>query len=306
MPLRARFPFLVPLLFSGTMVLCGQQAAPVQKPGLVFRADVGEVLVQVSVLDKKGRSADDLPASDFRVYENNVLQTVDSFSHADSPVSVGIIVDNSASMAPRRVQVDQAALNFARASNPGDEVFIVKFNDEYHLAAPFTNDIERLERGLGELEPSSSTALYDTLLRAGAYLMHDGKRTKKVLLVISDGADDSSTHDLNQVLASLQARDAPMIYCIGLSDKEDGRTLERESEDALRQIAGTTGGVAYFPKNLRDVDAITRKVARDIRLQYSLIYRSNQPGPGYHSIRVEVADAHQKHLVAYTRRGYVR
>jgi VWFA-related protein len=136
--------------------------------------------------------------------------------------------------------------------------------------------------------------------------MHDGKRTKKVLLVISDGADDSSTHDLNQVLASLQARDAPMIYCIGLSDKEDGRTLERESEDALRQIAGTTGGVAYFPKNLRDVDAITRKVARDIRLQYSLIYRSNQPGPGYHSIRVEVADAHQKHLVAYTRRGYVR
>lgn len=306
---RARFWLTLPSLLFAAGLLRAQQppaAAAPQAPGLVFRADVGEVLVQVSVLDRKGRSVNDLPASDFAVYENNVRQTVESFSHADSPVSVGIIVDNSASMAPRRLQVDQAALNFVRASNPGDEVFLVKFNDEYHLAAPFTSDIASLERGLGELEPSSSTALYDTLLRAGAYLMHDGKRAKKVLLVISDGADDSSTHDLGQVLASLEARDAPMIYCIGLADKEDGRTLERESEQALRQIAVTSGGVAYFPKSLRDVDAITRKVAQDIRLQYSLIYRSNQPGPGFHAIRVEVADPHQKHLVAHTRRGYVR
>lgn len=264
------------------------------------------MLVQVSVLDRHGNSVNDLPASDFSVYENGVLQQVDSFSHADTPISVGIIVDNSASMTPRRLQVDQAALNFVRASNPGDEVFIVKFNDEYHLASPFTNNIAALEKGLGELDPSSSTALYDTLLRATDYVIHQGRRAKKVLLLVSDGADDTSTHDLPQLLRVLSARDAPMIYCIGLADKEDGRTLERESEQALREIAAATGGVAYFPQSLRDVDAVTRKVAQDIRLQYSLVYRSNQTASGFHAIRVEVSDPHQKHLTAHTRRGYVR
>ncbi|MGH9479038.1 MAG: VWA domain-containing protein, partial [Terriglobales bacterium] len=121
-------------------VLAGaaQQTA---SPGFTFSATVGEVLVQANVLDKKGRSIDALPQSDFTVYENGVRQTIDSFSHADAPVSVGILVDNSGSMLPKRLQVDQAALNFVRASNPQDQVFIVKFNDLYRLVAPFTSSI---------------------------------------------------------------------------------------------------------------------------------------------------------------------
>lgn len=294
------------LRFFLFLCCCGLAATAQQSPqaDFTFRANVGEVLVQANVLDKKGRSVNTLPASDFTVYENGVRQAVDSFSHDDAPVSVGILVDNSGSMRPKRVQVDQAALNFVRASNPQDEVFIVKFNDEYHLAAPFTNSIPKLETGLGEIDPQAGTALYDAIIHAVAYLNQYGKRSKKVLLLVTDGQDDASSHDLQQTLSIVQSQDAPLIYCIGLVDKEDGAAARKASHKVLVQFADATGGLAYFPKDLDQVDGITKKVAQDIRLQYSLVYRSNQTTPGFRSIRVEVNDPHLKHLTAHTRKGY--
>lgn len=282
-------------------LLCQQSGS-----GLVFHANVGEVLVQASVLDKHGRSITGLPESDFTVLENGVKQKVDSFSHDDAPVSVGIIVDNSGSMRSKRIKVDQAALNFVRASNSQDEVFIVKFNDEFHLAAPFTNSIPKLEQGLGDIDPQAGTALNDALIRSVEYLNQKGKNPKKVLLLITDGQDDASSHSLPQAIRMIQAQSAPTIYCIGLLDSSDSKSSQRESEKVLVQIADETGGAAYFPKNLDQVDAITRKVAQDIRQQYSLVYRSNQPAAGYHAILLEVKDPHLKNLNAHTRRGYYR
>jgi Ca-activated chloride channel family protein len=297
---RNRFPWLL------AAVLCGSAALAQQAPssGVTFRADVGNVLVQANVLDKHGRSVNNLPASDFTVYENGVRQKVDTFSHDDTPVSVGILVDDSGSMRPNVAAVDEAAMNFVRASNPQDEVFEVLFNDEYHLVSPFTNNVSKLELALGSLDPDAGTALYDTVIRAAAYLKRYGTRPKKVLLLITDGDDDASSHDLQQTLRIVQAQDAPLIYCIGLTDKGDGGFFSRQSHKVLLQFSEDTGGVAYFPKNLRQVDAITRKVARDIRLQYSLVYRSNQTQPGYHTIRLTVKDPKRKHLHAYTRRGF--
>ncbi|HXE31941.1 MAG TPA: VWA domain-containing protein [Terriglobales bacterium] len=296
----------------GCLGLAALAAAAQQKPArqttpapdFTFRANVGEVLVQANVTDKKGRSVDTLPATDFTVYENGVRQKVDSFSHDDAPVSVGILVDNSGSMRPKRIQVDQAALNFVRASNPQDDVFIVKFNDEYHLASPFTSSIPALEKGLGEIDPQAGTALYDAVINAVAYLNKYGTHPKKVLLLITDGQDDASSHDLQQTMHLLQSQNAPLIYCIGLVDKEDGKSTQRESQRVLLQFADSTGGLAYFPKSLEQVDGITRKVARDIRLQYSLLYHSNQTGAGYRDIKLEVNDPHVKHLSAQTRKGY--
>ncbi|MGH9475124.1 MAG: VWA domain-containing protein [Terriglobales bacterium] len=282
-------------------------AAWTQQPSIpVFHAEVGEVLVQVSVLDRHGRAVTDLPASGFTVYENGVVQKIDSFSSGDAPISQGILVDNSGSMASKRVQVDEAALNFVRAGNPQDETFIVKFNDLYHLVAPFTNNIAVLERGLGAIHPAYSTAMYDAVIRGVEYMNRFARRPKKVILLISDGEDDSSAHSLEQTETILQAQDAPMVYCIGLFDRGDDSFVRNENARALHAIADWTGGAAYFPKNLSQVNVITRKVAQDIRLQYSLIYQSNQPAPGYHAIRVEVKDPHHKHLRALTRRGYYR
>lgn len=301
-----RWPRILIGLAALAGLACAQQgAAPQQAPSYLIRLNVGEVLVQTNVLDKKGRSITTLPASDFTVYENGVQQTVKSFSHDNAPVSVGILVDNSGSMRPRRIQVDQAALNFVRASNPQDEVFIAKFNDIYRLVAPFTNSIPALEKGLGEVDPESSTALYDAVINSVHYMNQHATRTKRVLLLITDGQDDASSHSLEQTLRLLASQDAPLIYCIGIFDRSDGRSTRRASEKVLLQFADDTGGVAYFPKNLNQVDAITKKVAQDIRLQYSLVYRSNQTTPGYRTIRLEVKDPHLKHLTAHTRRGYL-
>ncbi len=302
----SRMPRRLLLLILFAAALPGGAAWAQQAPnsGIVFRAEVSDVLVQANVLDKHGRSVNDLPASDFTIYENGVRQKVDTFSHDDTPVSVGILVDNSGSMRPNVAAVDAAAMNFVRASNPQDEVFEVLFNDEYHLVAPFTNNVARLEEALGSLDPDEGTALYDTVIRAAAYLKRYGTRPKKVLLLITDGDDDASSHSLKQTLQIIQSQDAPLIYCIGLTDKGEGGWFSRESHKVLLQFAEDTGGVAYFPKNLRQVNAITEKLARDIRLQYSFVYRSNQTQPGYHTIRLEVKDPHLKHLHAYTRRGF--
>lgn len=288
------------LLLATTFAFAQQQSVP------IFRANVGEVLVQVSVLDQHGRAVTGLPQSDFTVYDNAVEQTLDSFTSGDAPVSAGILVDNSGSMRSKRVQVDRAALNFVRAGNPDDQTFIVKFNDEYHLVAPFTGRISVLEQGLGDINPDYATAMYDAIIRGVEYLNRYAKNSKKVILLISDGADDASGHNLEQTEQILRAQNAPLIYCIGLSDKEDSGWVQRDNARVLNQIAELSGGLAYFPKNLNQVNAITRKVAQDIRLQYSLVYRSSQTAPGYHAIRVVVHDPHHKRLHVVTRRGYWR
>lgn len=301
-----RFIFTV-CLAAGAGLLAAQAPPPpaASQPAFTFTANVGEVLVQTDVLDKKGREITDLPGADFSVFENGIQQVIRSFSHDDAPVSVGILVDNSGSMRPKVVQVDRAALNFVRSSNPQDEVFIVKFNDEYHLVAPFTNSIPALEKDLGSIEPESSTALYDAIINADTYLRRYGKHPKKVLLLVTDGQDDASSHTLEQTLRLLQSQNAPLIYAIGLVDKDDSRGARKESRRVLQEFADATGGLAYFPQNLDQVDGITRQVAQDIRQQYSLVYRSNQSAPGFRTIRVEIKDQHRKHLTAHTRKGYV-
>src|SRR5690348_6517175 len=179
-------------------------AAAVAQTPFTYKTTVGEVLVQANVLDNHGRSINNLPASDFTIYENGVKQAIDSFSHEDAPVSVGILVDNSGSMRPKRLRVDQAALDFVRASNPQDEVFIVKFNDEYQMVTPFTNSIPKMEAALGEINPEAGTALYDAMLRSIAYLNQNAHHPKKVILLISDGEDDASTHTLEQTMHLIQ------------------------------------------------------------------------------------------------------
>ena len=278
--------------------------APKQTP-FTYQATVGEVLVQASVTDKHGRTVNDLTQANFEITENGVPQIVDSFTHEDAPVSVGILVDNSGSMYDKRAQVDQATLNFVRASNPRDEDFIVKFNDEYHLVVPFTSSIPVMVQGLGSLNPQSSTALYDSILHAVRYMNQNARRKKKVLLVITDGNDDASGHDLKPTLALLEKQDVPEIYCIGILGSDQSRSAKKESDKALNAMAAATGGKAYFPKDVSQINQVTEAVAHDIRLQYSLTYHSNQTGPGYRRIQVKVSDPHRKHLSVYTRRGYV-
>ena len=294
------------LLLAGICLPLAAQrpAAPRPQAPFTFRANVGEVLVHATVLDNHRRSIEDLPQSDFSIFENGVPQRIEYFAHEDAPVSVGILVDNSGSMRDKRPEVNKAALNFVRASNPQDEMFIVNFNDEYYLDADFTNQISKLQQGLDQIESRGGTALYDALIASLDYLNQNAKNDKRVLLVVTDGDDDASRYTLEQTVRLMQAENPPLIYCIGLIDSDDTRSMKKDAERALNSLANTTGGVSFFPKNLRQVDAITRQVAQDIRTQYTFAYHSNQTGDGFRAIRVEVKDPKIKHLAVRTRKGY--
>ncbi len=292
------------LLLTAGSAAAQQRPRQIPKAPFTFRANVGEVLVHASVFDQHHRAVQNLPESDFTVYENGVPQHIEYFAHSDAPVSVGILVDNSGSMRDKRPEVNKAAINFVRASNPQDEEFIVNFNDEYYLDAPFTSSIPTLQKGLEQIESRGGTALYDALIASLDYLNRNAKNDKHVLLVITDGDDDASRYTLEQTVRMVQSEDPPLIYCIGLLDSDDTGYMKKQAERALKALAKATGGVAYFPKNLQQVDAITREVATAIRAQYTLAYHSNQTGDGFRAIRVVVKDRRLKHLIVQTRKGY--
>ena len=305
-----RLPRSIAVALAGCLSLLAGGAAAQQAPTgrpqapFVFKANVGEVLVHATVLDKDHHTVPNLPETDFSVFENGVPQRLDYFAHDDAPVSVGILVDNSGSMRDKRPEVEQAAINFVRASNPQDEDFVVNFNDEYYLDAPFTSSIARLQQGLQQIESRGGTALYDAIIASFDYLNQNAKNDKRALLVITDGDDDASRYTLEQTAKILQTQNAPLIYCIGLLDSDDTRSMKRDAQRALKALSDATGGESFFPKDLAQVDSITRAVAQDIRSQYTLSYHSNQTGDEYRAIRVEVKDKKLKHLSVRTRSGY--
>lgn len=277
---------------------------PQQRAPYVFKANVGEVLVHATVVNKNGAPIINLPESDFTVFENGVPQHIQFFSHEDAPVSVGILVDNSGSMVDSRPAVDRAAINFVKASNPQDEEFVVNFNDEYYLDASFTNSIPKLEDALQHIESRGGTALYDATIASLDYMNNNAHNDKHVLLIVTDGDDDASRYTLEQTVHLLQAKNSPLIYCIGILDHDDTRSMKNSAKRALIALATATGGAAYFPKNLNQVNATTLAVAKEIRSQYTFAYHSNQTGAGFRAIRIEVKDKHQKHLNVRARKGY--
>ena len=268
----------------------------------VFRARVEEVVLHATVYDDHDHMVTNLDKTAFQVFEDGVLQTITSFRREDIPVAVGIVIDNSGSMRDKRPAVNQAALNFVRSSNPQDEVFIVNFNDEYYLDQDFTSRIPQLRDALEKIEARGGTALYDAIVASADHLKKNARLEKKVLLVVTDGEDNASRESLEQAVRRLQAENGPTVYTIGLL----GGERQRRARRALATVAEDTGGVAFFPKDLGEVDSITQEVAHDIRNQYTIGYRPTRPQSqgGYRSIKV-IAHAHgYKKLQVRTRTGY--
>jgi len=266
--------------------------------------DVDEVLLNCAVVNEKGQPVIDLVRGDFRIWEDGVVQTTTSFLHHDQPVSLGILVDNSGSMLDKRPAVKAAALNLLRASNPQDSTFIVNFSDRAFLDQGFTTDINALNRGLSRIDSRGTTALYDAVAASADELARNAKFPKQVLLVITDGADNASRLELQQAIGRVQSLGGPVVYTIGLLFDVDRDEAER-ARTALEKLSAQTGGIAYFPQSLDDVNNIAMAVAHDIRDQYTIGYRSSKAAniPGYRSIRVEVAGRRSK-LIVRTRRGY--
>jgi Ca-activated chloride channel homolog len=280
----------------------GQAPAGSNSGVFVFRKEVQEVVLHATVVDKKQRLVMDLPKNAFTVYENDKLQVITSFRREDIPVAMGIVIDNSGSMREKRAKVNKAALNLVRSSNPQDQVFVVNFNDEYYLDQDFTSNIAKLKQALEKVEARGGTALYDALVASADQLMHS-KLQKKVLFVVTDGEDNASRESLEQAVRRLQVENGPTIYAIGLLGGEEGT---RRARRALETLAERTGGVAFLPKTLDQVDEISRTVAHDIRSQYTIGYKPSTPKSegGYRTIRVEAHAHGYGKLTVRTRSGY--
>ena len=272
-----------------------------------LRQDAYEVALNATVLDQGGRSIQTLEKDDFTVYEDGVRQTIAGFRHEDLPVSLGILIDSSGSMYDKRAAVDQASLDFVKLSNKDDEAFLVDFSWEAFIDQDFTNDINKLQQGLSFIKSSGGTAIYDALVASADYLSKNAKRPKQVLLVVTDGEDNASSSTLEQAIRRIQDLDGPVIYCVGLlfgSDVNKGEA--RHAKRVLESLAEQTGGAAYFPRSIKEVDAIAAEVAQDIRTQYSIAYRSTKSPTlgGYRQVHVEARHTGMGKLSVRTRSGY--
>lgn len=276
-----------------------------QRGGYTLRRDVDEVVLNCSVLDENNHLINDLTKENFHIAEDNVPQTIASFQHQDIPVSMGLLVDNSGSMRDKRNAVNLAALDLVRASNPEDEAFVVNFSDEAFIDQDFTSDLTKLRDGLAHIDSKGGTALYDAVIASADQLAKGAKRPKQVLLVVTDGEDNASTLNLEQTIHRIQDLQGPVVYSIGLLFGDSGRE-SRRAKRALQMLASETGGMAYFPHSLNDVDAIAAEVAHDIRNQYTIGYHSTKAANlgGYRAIKVDARAAGHGRLSVRTRSGY--
>jgi VWFA-related protein len=262
------------------------------------------VVLHVSVTDEHGQFVPGLRAENFRVFEDDSEQKIAVLRQEDVPVSMGLLVDNSGSMADKREKVNAAALTFVKTSNPDDEVFVAHFNDQYYFDRDFTNNVGELKKALEQADPRSSTALYDAAAFSLDHLK-SGYLDKKVLLIVSDGEDNSSHRSLAAALQEAQ-RSSALIYAVGLLREEAPESAERDRQ-ALIALTRATGGSALFPENLEDVEMTCTQIAADIRHQYTLAYypsNTRQDG-SFRSVRVQpVPPPGSGNISARTRTGY--
>lgn len=269
--------------------------------------DVDLVVLHTTVVDRGGRLVTDLEAQNFAIFENDIKQKLSVFRREDVPITVGLVLDNSASMTEKREEMRAGALAFVELANPRDEFFVVNFNSDYYLdleSGDFTNDMDVLQAALLKTKTRGGTAFYDAL-RASLKHIHRGSRQKKILLVITDGVDHLSYSTYEAMLLDAQQSETA-LYLVGLPCTEEKRDCRR-ARRILRKLADVTGGMAYFPISLNQVQTLCRQIAHDIRNQYILAYYpSNSDRDGsFRRVRVKVdAPKRYKKVVARHRPGY--
>jgi Ca-activated chloride channel family protein len=249
--------------------------------GQTLKVDVPVVLVNTTVSDLKGRLVAGLERRNFRIWEDDVEQQVEYFSLEDMPLSVGLVFDTTGSMADKLSAAREAATAFLKTSNPRDEYFLIEFGDQPKLVQDFTADISRLQKQIFSSLAQGLTPLFDAV-HLGLETITSGKNTKKALLIITDGEDNHSRNTFSEVREFTRHQEA-QIYAIGLVSSVVGQTT-------IKDIVETTGGRAFFPNSVNQLEDICTRIAIELKNQYLLGYRStNESKNGqWRQIRVEV------------------
>lgn len=292
---------LIPLYVFGQNSLSPKPEPP-EAGEPIFSSETRLVPLNVTVTDKAGRLITNLPQSAFQVFENNVSQEIKVFKREDVPVSMGLIIDNSGSMREKRQGVESAALALVRDSNKLDEAFVVNFNDEAYLDADFTSDIKEMERGLTKIDSRGGTAMREAIRMSADLLQSKAKRDKKVILVVTDGNDNASSVSLELLVREAQHDDV-LVYAIGLLSEEEKKEA-KAAKRALDLLTDSTGGQAFYPKEVSEVEKIAHEVAHDIRNQYTLAYTPTNAALDGSFRQVRVVIKSPGGLTARTRQGY--
>ncbi len=276
--------------------------AQAQDEPAVFRSDARLVVLHATVLDAQGGLVTGLPQTAFQVFEDGIPQQIKVFRREDAPVSVGLVIDDSGSMSRRRDKVAAAGLGFIRASHPENEVFVLHFNEKTYLDTDFTNDTARLEQGLTTFDSRGTTAMRDAVRLAITHLWRRGREDKKILLVVTDGEDNSSD-TTQEYLLKLAQQTGVLIYPIGLLHETDDETAGRARRD-LEAVARATGGQAYFLNSVEEIDRTVREIARYVRNQYTVAYTpTNQALDGTYR-RLELKVTAPEAVTVRSRTGY--
>jgi VWFA-related protein len=253
-----------------------------------FRTETRLVVLHATVLNSRGERVMGLDQQAFTVYENGKRQPIAVFRRDDVPISVGLLIDNSGSMRPLRSRVERAALAFARASNPQDELFVLNFADRVRVDVPMTSDLHVLEAGISRVDSIGGTALRDAVRTGELYLRDHAKWDRRVLLVITDGFDNASDTTIDQIRRQAELTDTT-IEAIGLFGGDDPGKI-RAGRHQLASITDRTGGGSYYPAGLNEIEALAVDIARQIRNQYTIGYAplDQRLDGSFRTIRLEV------------------
>jgi len=244
------------------------------RPGKVIRADVDLALVNVTVTDPFNRLVTGLDQDNFRVFEDNVEQEIVTFSSEDVPISIGVIFDFSGSMSNKIDKAREAALEFFKTANPQDEFFLVTFNERAELTSAFTNSVEDLQSRMMVTAPHGRTALLDAIY-LGLSQMRGAHNAKRALLILSDGGDNHSRYNENDIKRLVKEADT-QLYAIGIFDPLGYRNRTPEELNGptlLSEITELTGGRVFAVEHLNDLPDIATKIGMELRNQYVLGYK---------------------------------
>lgn len=303
------------LFFVATILLSGSLAAQNPLPRTTsqtkdqtIRVDVDLVLLNVTVTDPYNRLVTGLERENFRLFEDKNEQELQHFSSEDVPISIGVIFDMSGSMSNKVDKARQAALQFFRTSNPQDEFLLVGFNDRAQLISRFTTSVEELQTRLMYTGAKGRTALMDAIY-LGLSQMRGARNAKKALLIISDGADNHSRYNENDIKNFVREADV-QLYGIGIYEPfgSRGRSPEELSGPALlSELTEMTGGRTFSVVNLNELPDIASKISMELRNQYVLGYRpSNRERDGkWRKVQVKLRPPKGlPPLNVYTKTGY--
>lgn len=232
--------------------------------------------IAVTVQDKKHNLINDLEVLNFKLYEDDRLQTISAFNRSDTPVCMGLVVDASGSMRAKHAAVSATMLDFIRAGNPDNSVFVVHFNDRPYLDQDFTKDLEKIGQALARGESSGGTALYDAVIASTDHLVRARDCEQRVLVVVSDGEDNESRLPLRKTIEALQAPRAPTVYAVALPN-ERSSTRIGQARHALEELTAATGGESFFVAKPAELAPAVAKLAEEIRHRYILTYSSGTP-----------------------------